>query len=93
MDNGNKDLAILFSDVVNGADIGMIQSGGRLGLAPETGESLAVSGKLIGQELQRTKRQVGCFGFVDDAHFPAAQFLGEAIVRDGSADHFGKARP
>ena len=44
------------------------------------------------QEFQRDKAmKLHILGFVDNTHPPAAQFLDDAVVRDGLADHARKA--
>ncbi len=40
--HGDEGLAVLFADVVDGADVGMIESGGGLGLAAKAGEGLRI---------------------------------------------------
>ena len=77
----------LLADVVNGADVGMVESGGGLGFALEAAESLRVSGDLVGQELQGDEAaELNVLGLVDDTHAAAAEFLDDAVVRDGLAD-------
>ena len=49
--HGDERLAVLFANVVDGADIGVVEGGRGLGLAPETLQSLAVLGHAFGQEL------------------------------------------
>src|SRR2546426_4184006 len=44
-------LAVLLANVVNGADIGVVQGGSCLGLTPETLQSLAVLGHFRRKEL------------------------------------------
>jgi hypothetical protein len=53
--HGDEGAAVLLTDVVNRANVGMIQSGCGLRLALETGECLRVSGDLLRQELQRNE--------------------------------------
>jgi hypothetical protein len=53
----------------------------------ETRESLRVAGYFLGQELQCNEAmKPGVLGLVDDAHATAAEFLYDAIVRNGLAD-------
>ena len=85
--HGDEGLAVLLADVVNGADVGMVQGGGGLGFALEAGEGLRVAGNFFGQEFQGDEAmQARVFGFVDDAHAAAAELLDDAVVRDGLAD-------
>ena len=81
--HGDEGLAVLLADVVNGADVGMIQGGCGLGFALETGEGLRVAGNFLGQKLEGDKTmKPGVFGFVDHAHAAAAQLLENAVVRN-----------
>ena len=62
-------LAILFRDLVDGANTGMVQGGRSLSFPLETAESLCVVSEFVGKELQgdvATKPEG--FGFVDHAH-------------------------
>jgi hypothetical protein len=52
---GNERLPILLANIVNRADIGMVESRGGLRFAFETGQRLRVSGNLLRQELQRNR--------------------------------------
>ena len=59
----------------------------RMCFAFETRESLRVAGYFLGQELQCNEAmKPGVLGLVDDAHATAAEFLYDAIVRNGLAD-------
>jgi hypothetical protein len=87
--HGDEGMAILFSNVVNGADIGVVQ--GRCGLrfALKAGEGLGIAGNVIGQELEGYEAmQASVFGFVDNTHATAAQLFDDAVVRDGLTDHW-----
>ena len=86
--HGDEGAAVVLSDVVNGADVGMIERGGGLGFALKTGEPLGIAGDIFGQEFQGDKAmEAGVFGFVNHAHASAAEFLEDAVVRDGLVDH------
>ena len=66
----------------------MIQCRSRLGLTLKTGKHLRVTGNTLWQEFQGDEAmQPRVLGFVDDAHPTAAQFLDDAVVRDGLPDH------
>ena len=74
-------LAILLADIVNGADIGMVQGGGRLRFALKAGQRLRISRHVVGQELQGNKTvKTGVFGLVDYSHAAAAEFFGDAVM-------------
>jgi hypothetical protein len=86
-------LAILFVNFMNGADIGMIQSGGSLGLSLKTREGLRIAGNFIGQELQSNETaKLEVFGFIDHTHASAAKLFDDAVVRDGPPDQLGSFR-
>ena len=90
--HGDESFPVLLADVVDGADIGMVQGGSRLGFALEAAEGLRIFGDVIGQKLQRDEAvQSGVFSFVDHAHPATAEFLNDAVVGDGLADHLGDA--
>ena len=55
----------------------------------ESVQGLRVLGHFVGQEFQGDEApKLGVLGLVDDAHPAAAQFLDDAVVRDGLADHW-----
>ena len=86
--HGDEGLAILFADVVNGADVGMVERGSRLGLAAKALERLAVLGHIFGEKLQGDEAiEASVFGFVNDTHAATTQLFDDAVVRDGLADH------
>ncbi len=77
-----------FADFVDGADVGMVESRGRLCLPLETGQGLGILGDFLGQELQGDKAvEASVLGLVDDTHPAAAELLDDAVVRNGLADH------
>ena len=90
--HGDERHAVFLADVVNGADVGMVQSRRGLRFALETGESLGIAGHFIGEKLEGDETvQVGVFRLVDDTHPAAAEFLEDAVVRDALADHGAKS--
>jgi hypothetical protein len=81
------------TDVVDGANIRVIQCGGRLRLTLEAAKRLRITSHLVGQELEGNEAvEAGIFGLIDDAHTPAAELFDHAVVRDRLADHFRKRR-
>ena len=73
-------------DVIDGADIGVIEGGGGLGLALEALQGLMVLGHIIGQELERYETvELGVLGLVDHAHAAAAQLFENPVMRNGLA--------
>ena len=84
----DEGLAVLFADFVNGANVGVIQSRSGFRFAAETFERLTIARDVIGKELKCHETvQAGVLSFVDHTHPAAAQFLDDAIMREGLADH------
>ncbi len=85
--HGDEGAAFVFADVVDGADVWVVQSGGGLGFALEAGEGLRVGGDIFGEEFEGDETaEAGVFGFVDDAHAAAADFFGDGVVGEVLAD-------
>ncbi len=86
--HGDESLAIFLANIVNGADVGMVQGGSRLGLTAKTLQRLPVLGDVLREEFQGDEAiEAGVFGLIDDTHAATAKFLDDAVVRDGLADH------
>ncbi|HUI77606.1 MAG TPA: hypothetical protein VLY24_06805 [Bryobacteraceae bacterium] len=86
--HGDEGPAFMFANVVNGADVGVVQGGSGLSFALKPGQRIAIAGDLFGQELQgHEAAQAGVFGFVDNAHSAAAQLFNDAVVRNCLTDH------
>ena len=51
----DESLPLLLADVIDGADIGMVQGRSRLGFTLEAGQGLRVSGNFVGQKLESNK--------------------------------------
>ena len=82
--HGDEGLTVVFTDVVDGADVRVVERRCRLRLALETGERLRVLGYFLRQELQRDKSvQARVLGLVDHPHAAAARLLDDAVVQDG----------
>ena len=91
--HGDEGLAALVVNFVDGADVGMIQSGGGLRFALETGQGLGIFGNFVGQEFERYEAaEFEVFGFVDNPHAATTELFDDSIVRDGLADHCGILR-
>ncbi len=79
--------AVFFADVVDRADVGMIQRGRGLRLAPEAFERLRVAGQIFRKEFQGDEAaEIGVFRFVNHAHAAATEFFDHAVARNHSAD-------
>ncbi len=89
--HGDEGLLAVFADFVDGADIGMVESGSGAGLPAKAFESLRVARHLLGQKFQGDEAaEFGVFRFVDDAHAATAELLDDAVVRDSLADHWSR---
>ena len=83
-----KRLAVVLADVVEGADVRVIERGRDARLAGEAGERLRIAGELGRQQLQRNlPAKAPIFGAIDDAHAAAAELVRDAVVRERAADH------
>src|ERR1700747_1423941 len=86
--HGDERLSNLLADVVDRADVRVIECGRGLRFALKTGECLRVTGNLLRQELKGDEAmQPSVLSLVNDAHTPTTELLDDAVVRDGLADH------
>src|ERR1035437_9646085 len=75
-------------NLVDRADVRMVQRGRSLGFPLETAEGLRVVGEVVVKELQGdVTTELEVFRLVDYAHPSAAELLNDAVVRDGLVDH------
>src|SRR5437879_11900927 len=73
--HGDERFTVLFTNVENCTNVGVIQGRGSLRFALKTGQSLRVSGNFRWQELQRNETaEAGVLCFVDHAHAPPPRF-------------------
>ena len=90
----DEGLAVLLTNFIDGADIGMVQGRGRLRLSLEAGKGLGVFGDFIRQELQGDKPVQGnVLGLVNHTHPPAADLLDNAVMGYDLVDHYEVAEP
>src|SRR5579872_2423190 len=81
--------AVLFANVVEGADIRMSQCGGGARFAAEALQCHTAVGGVWGKELKSDKSsQQGVFRFINHTHATAAQLFLYAVMRDGLANHW-----
>ena len=86
--HGDEGLAILLADIVDGADVGVVECGGSLGFALKAGEGLGIAGNLFGEKFEGDEAaEAGVFGFVDNTHATASKLFDDAVVGDGFANH------
>ena len=86
--HSDEGFSLLVVNLVDRADVGMVQGRSGLSFALEAAECLRVFGHVVGQELESHKAaELYVLGFVHHPHTTAAQLLNNAVVRDGLADH------
>jgi hypothetical protein len=84
----NKTLAIVLVDVIDGADVRVIQGRGRSRFALKSLNGWMILGKLLGKKFQaHVAAETDVLGFVHDPHSAAAQLFQNAVVGDGTPDH------
>ena len=85
-------LAIRLVDLVDRADVGMIERTGGTGLADEPCRGLPRSRGVGGQELHRhAPLQLGVFGQIRRAHAAGADVAQDAVMGNCAADHVERA--
>ena len=95
-EKGHRDesAAIGLGNLVDGADVGMVQGSGGFRFPLEALADVLVGNEMRGQELQGNGAIEGCvLGFVDDAHAAFTELLSNAVMGDGLADHVGPILP
>jgi hypothetical protein len=84
----------MFANFVNGADVGMVQSGSGPGFTAKTLERLRVVRDVVRQELKGDKAaQGGVLCPVDHTHPAPTKLLDDAVVRDDLADQKRETPP
>src|SRR5262249_29178984 len=90
---GDESTPLLFTDVMNCANVRVVQRRSRLSFALEPGKRSRVLRQFSWQKLQSDKAmQARVLGFVDHAHASAAEFLDDAVMRnvfDGDVEVLG----
>src|SRR5579862_8555631 len=82
--HADEGFAVLLADVVDGADIGVVQRGGGLCFALKSAENGWIAGHIVGQKFQGDKTvQARVFRLVHDTHAAAAKLFRDAVVREG----------
>ena len=81
-------MPVIVLDVVNSADIGMVQLRSRASLTFEALQGLGIPDQVFRDELKRDAApQPRVLGLIHHPHATAAEFSQDAIVRDCLADH------
>src|SRR5208337_5282401 len=82
--------AVLFADVVDDADVRVVQGGGCPGLAAKPFERLGIAFDICRKELECDQAaKANVLSLIHHSHSAAADFLEDAIVRDGLTDQLG----
>ena len=81
-------LAVVLADVVDRADVRVVERRGDARLAAEAVERFGVGGEIGGQELQRDlAAEADVLGAVDHAHAAGAEPLENLVMGDNGANH------
>jgi hypothetical protein len=87
--HGNEPSPFLFSNVMNRADIGMIERGGCLSFALKTRHCLGITAQLHREEFKGDKaKEARVLGFVDHTHPAATESLDDSVMGKSLADHW-----
>src|ERR1044072_8538008 len=83
----DKGAPFVLADIVDRANVGMVQSGGGARLTLEALEGALVV-EFVGQEFEcDAAAEASVFGLVYDAHPTDAELAADAVVSDGTAAH------
>ena len=86
--HGDEGAAFEIANIVNGANVWMIQRGCGAGFAAEALDGLRVLRNIVRKKFERhIAAEARVFGFVNHAHSAAAQFFEHGVMRDGEANH------
>src|ERR1700757_751718 len=81
-------MAVLLADVINRADVCVIECGRSFSFTSESFQGLRIAREIFWKKLQGDEAiEASVLGFEDDTHPATAEFLNDAVVRDGLADH------
>src|SRR4029077_15659402 len=84
----NEVLPVLMADLVDRADVLMIERRGGASLPLEAFQRRGIGAEISWKKLKRyVAAERFVFSLIDDAHATRTQFSDDAIVRDGLADH------
>jgi hypothetical protein len=87
--HSNESSPIGLVNLVDGANVRMIQCRSSFGFALKTAERQGAFGYIVGQELESYKTtELHILGLIHDTHGAGTEFLDDVIVRDGLPDHW-----
>ena len=83
----------MFLNLVNGADVGVIQRGSGTRFAAEALQRLRVLVEFFREKFERhTAAKLEIFGGVDHTHAAAPELFQNAVMRESLADHYKECR-
>ncbi len=86
--HGDERTALEFANVVNGADVRMVERGSGARFATESLDSLSVMRNIVGQEFQRDiATETRVLGLINHTHSAAADLFEHVVMRDGATNH------
>src|SRR5215472_3802307 len=84
----DEGLAFMLADLVNRADVRVVERRGGAAFALKAFECLRVRGNAVGQELEDDVPAELCvFSLVDYTHPSAAELFEDTVMQNGLADH------
>ena len=87
--HGNVGTAGVLTDLVDRANVGVVESGSGAGLASEAFQRGGVFAQLVGQKFEcHETAKIDVLGLVDEPHAPTAEQLNDAVMRDDRVDHW-----
>jgi hypothetical protein len=90
--HGDEGSPIGLINLVDRADVRVIQRGRSLSLSLETAEGLGIVGEFVGKELQGDMAaELQIFGFKDHTHAPAADLAEYAVMRNRLPHGLGRS--
>jgi len=80
----DEGFAVRLSDVIDSANVGVVQGGSGLRFPFEAGERQRIFGDLVGQELESdAAMKAGIIGFVNNAHTATAESFNDTVMGNG----------
>src|SRR5262245_37720734 len=84
----NERLSLKFVDIVDGADVGMIERRSRPSLTPKPFQNLLILRQVRWQEFEGdSSPELDVFGLVDHAHATRSKLLKDTVMRNSRTDH------
>ena len=81
-------LAVVFTDVVHRADVGVVQRGGGTRFDAKPFHGMSISHEVFWNEFESNLApKAGVVSAVNDAHTAGAELVDDTIMRNGFADH------